>query len=185
MNTLRVATFNLLYQHASAPRDTWDERRRLARRAVERARPDAIGFQEVFPSMLPELQDIAGELAIVPGPTTGGTKWFDLSVPIGMALESLRTGRLPERMAVRALDSERMRTGEHLPIAYRADRLRPIEDGAFWISPTPGVSGAVSVWSSGRLSSPRTSPSSRKTAVAALPSARGGRRMSAELIPSR
>jgi endonuclease/exonuclease/phosphatase family metal-dependent hydrolase len=140
---LRIATFNLLYHQASAPRDAWDARRRIARRAIERSRADVIGLQEVFPSMLPDLPEIVGGLAILPGPATGGTKWFDFSIPIGMALESLRTGRFPERVAVRTLDSERMRTGEHLPIAYRAERLRPIESGGFWISPTPDVPGSM------------------------------------------
>lgn len=133
----------MLFNHAGVAQGAWQDRRRLARRAVERARPDVVGFQEIFPSMLGDLAEIASGLEIVRGPTSGRPRFFDVSLPMGLALESIRTGKLPDRVFVRMRGSERMKTGMHQPIAYRGDRLRPLESGGFWISPTPDVPGSM------------------------------------------
>jgi endonuclease/exonuclease/phosphatase family metal-dependent hydrolase len=141
--TLRIATFNVLFNHASVGNGCWEDRRRLARRAVDRARPDVIGLQEIFPSMLADVPEIVGDLTIVPGPTNGRPRWMDMSLPIGLALEAIRTGRPPDRVFQRARNSERMLAGMHQPIAYRANRLRPIDSGGFWISPTPDLPSSL------------------------------------------
>jgi endonuclease/exonuclease/phosphatase family metal-dependent hydrolase len=143
VTTLRIATFNVLFNHAGVGHGAWEERRLLARRAVGRARPDVLGLQEIFPSMLGDVREIAAGLEIVAGPTSGPPRFFDVSLPIGLALEAIRTGKLPHRVFVRARGSERMKTGQHQPIAYRADRVRPLESGGFWISPAPDLPASM------------------------------------------
>ncbi len=132
-----------MFSHGTVGNAGWAERRRLARVAVERMRPDVLGLQEVFPSMHEDVRAITAPLELVLGPSTGKPRWFDVSKPAGYVLEALRTGKPPAKGWHDMRNSERMRAGEHLPIAYRADRLRPIEEGGFWISRKPDVPGSM------------------------------------------
>lgn len=140
---MRVATFNVLFAHRSEGPGSWGERRPLVARAIARARPDLIGLQEVFPSTLDDIARLIPDLALIPGPPTGPPRAFDLSVPGEWLLRALRTRRLPRLAELARARSERMLAGEHLPIAYRAGILRPIDGGGFWISPTPEQPGSM------------------------------------------
>lgn len=142
MSTLRVATFNILFAHRGEGPGSWSDRLPLIAEAIERARPDVIGFQEAFPSTLDSLRVATGDLVLVPGPTSGVPRWFDLSVTGELVLRAIRTGRW-ETGDLSIHRSERMAGGEHQPIAYRPDRLRPVASGAFWISSTPTVAGSM------------------------------------------
>jgi endonuclease/exonuclease/phosphatase family metal-dependent hydrolase len=140
--TLRVATFNLLFAHRGDGPGSWSDRLPLIGEAIERASPDVIGFQEAFPSTLDSLRAAAGDRVLIPGPTSGVPRWFDLSVTGELVLRAIRTGRWGTGdLSIHR--SERMAGGEHQPIAYRADRLRPVASGAFWISSTPEVAGSM------------------------------------------
>jgi endonuclease/exonuclease/phosphatase family metal-dependent hydrolase len=141
--SLRIATFNVLFARGEEGPGAWPARVPIIRRAIARARPDVIGFQEVFPSMLDAVRGAAGDLELIPGPTSGAPRWFDIG-PLGeLALRMIRTGRVRPPSEVGALRAERHQVGEHLPIAYRRDRLQPIESGAFWISATPERPGSM------------------------------------------
>jgi endonuclease/exonuclease/phosphatase family metal-dependent hydrolase len=119
MAAIRLATFNVLCSHLLAG-PTWSERRPLLRRSVEHARPDVLGLQEVLPSRLADVADLVAPLTLVPGPSTGAPRWF----------------------ASKA-SAERNQAGEHLPIAYRADRFELLDTGGFWVSATPERPGSL------------------------------------------
>ena len=140
--SIRLATFNLLYQHAGDGPGSWTRRQPLARRAIEEARADLIGFQEVFPSALDALRKDLGAMTLIPGPTSGPPRWVDASYWGELVLRTIRTGRVPDR-SLWFDRSERLVAGEHVPIAYRASRLRPLASGAFWISPDPDRPGSM------------------------------------------
>lgn len=97
------------------------ERLPLLRRSVEAARPDVLGLQEVLPSKLADVAELVAPLTLLPGPTAGPPRWLGVSTT----------------------HSERNRAGEHLPIAYRADRFERRDGGAFWSSATPGTPGSL------------------------------------------
>jgi endonuclease/exonuclease/phosphatase family metal-dependent hydrolase len=141
--SLRIATFNVLFARGEEGPGAWPRRVPIIRRAIARARPDAIGFQEVFPSMLEAMRGAAGDLDLMPGPTSGPPRWFDVSPAGELVLRIIRSRRLRPSADVSLLRAERQRTGEHLPIAYRTDRLRPLASGAFWISATPDRPGSM------------------------------------------
>lgn len=135
----RIATFNVLFGHPGTGPGSWSERRPLLRRAIEAARPDVLGLQEVLPSKLADVADLAAPLTLIPGPCTGPARWFDVS----LAIESpVRTLRFPQAHEARAR-SERMQAGEHLPIAYRADRFELLDTGGFWVSANPDRPGSM------------------------------------------
>jgi endonuclease/exonuclease/phosphatase family metal-dependent hydrolase len=119
MTTLRIATFNVLCGNLFGP-DLWPERLPLLRRAIETSRPDVLGLQEVLSSKLMDTADLVSPLTLVPGPPTGAPRWFWVSAV-----------------------SERNQAGEHLPIAYRADRFELAGSGGFWISATPDRPGSM------------------------------------------
>jgi endonuclease/exonuclease/phosphatase family metal-dependent hydrolase len=116
---LRIATFNVLCGPLFGP-SSGPERLPLLRRAIEAAHADVLGLQEVLPSRLADAADLVSPLSLVPGPSTGA----------------------PRRFWVSAI-SERNRVGEHLPIAYRADRFELAGSGGFWISATPDRAGSM------------------------------------------
>jgi endonuclease/exonuclease/phosphatase family metal-dependent hydrolase len=118
MPTIRLATFNVLCEPLwSGP--TWSERRPLLRRSIEHARADVLGLQEVLSSRLADMANLVTPLSLVPGPATGPPRW-----------------------SVSAASPERNQAGEHLPIAYRADRFELLDSGGFWVSATPERSGS-------------------------------------------
>jgi endonuclease/exonuclease/phosphatase family metal-dependent hydrolase len=119
MTSIRLATFNVLCAHVLAG-PTWSQRRPLMRRSIEHARADVLGLQEVLPSRLEDVAELVAPLTLMAGPSTGPPRWF----------------------ALRAAP-ERNRAGEHLPIAYRADRFELLGTGAFWITATPGRPGSL------------------------------------------
>lgn len=119
MTPIRLATFNVLCAHLLAG-PTWSERRPLMRRSIEIARADVLGLQEVVPSRLADVAELVAPLILVPGPSTGPPRWF----------------------ASKA-SAERNSAGEHLPIAYRADRFELQGTGAFWISAAPERPGSL------------------------------------------
>jgi endonuclease/exonuclease/phosphatase family metal-dependent hydrolase len=139
--TLRIATFNVLFAHREAGPGSWSERRPLVAQAIERARPDVLGMQEAFPSTIEDLREVVGPLALIPGPTSGRPRWFDLSRAGEHVLRTVRTRGLPP--FERNVRSERMLSGEHLPIVYRPERLAPEGSGAFWISRHPHQPGSM------------------------------------------
>jgi len=112
---IRLATFNVLWRGA-----TWSRRRPLMRRSIERARADVLGLQEVLSSRLADIANLVAPLTIVPGPSTGPPRWF-----------------------VSNACPERNQAGEHLPIAYRADRFELLDTGGFWVSATPERPGSL------------------------------------------
>ena len=112
---IRLATFNVLWTGA-----TWSQRRPLMRRSIESARADALGLQEVLPSRLADIASLVAPLTLVPGPSTGPPRWF-----------------------VSNTSPERNQAGEHLPIAYRADRFELLGTGGFWVSATPERPGSL------------------------------------------
>lgn len=142
MSSIRIATFNVLFARGGDGPGSWSERVPLVARAITRARPDVIGCQEVFPSMLDGLRLALCDLTLVPGATSGPGRWFDLSDAGEVVMRAIRSGGLPPLSEAARLASER-RDGEHLPIAYRSDRLRVVESGAFWISATPDRRGST------------------------------------------
>lgn len=135
MNSLRVATFNTLFPNALEHPGTWTWRSELIRRAIQRAHPDVIGLQEVLPATLAELPRLLGALSFVAGPDRGPARAFSPYPLLESTLRLVRTGtlRTPEGSAREPVRN----SAEYLPIAYRADRLKPLESGAFWISATP------------------------------------------------
>ena len=139
---VRIATFNVLFGHRDEGPGGWPGRLPLLRRAIEAARPDLLGLQEVFPSRLASLAGALGDLALVPGPCTGRPRWFDVSHVAERVLNAVRTRRLhaPGRAPAR---SERMTSGAHQPIAYHPGRFRPLESGGFWISSSPDRPGSM------------------------------------------
>jgi len=120
VTVLRIATFNVLCVDLLPGTRSWPGRLPLLRRSVERALPDVLGLQEVLPSKLADAAHMVAPLTLVPGPSTGPVRRFDASL-----------GR-----------SERNKVGEHLPIAFRADRMELLETGAFWVSETPDRPGS-------------------------------------------
>jgi endonuclease/exonuclease/phosphatase family metal-dependent hydrolase len=136
---LRLATFNVAFGHVAEGAD-WSERLPLFRRAIERARPDILGLQEVFPSYLPRLEETLGGLAVVAGPCSGPSRWIDPSPIVERLANAARGARLPELFSH---SMERMTTGELVPIAYEPARFRALQHGAFWISPTPEQPGSM------------------------------------------
>jgi hypothetical protein len=86
----------------------------MLRRLIETAEPDVLGLQEILPSRLADAANLVAPLTLVPGPSTGSTRWF--GGPAG---------------------SERNPSGEYLPIAYRADRFDVYDSGCLWIAATP------------------------------------------------
>jgi endonuclease/exonuclease/phosphatase family metal-dependent hydrolase len=141
VSPLRIATFNLLYANRDVGSGSWSERRALVRLAIEGARPDVLGLQEVFPSGLEDLTQVLGDLSLVPGPSTGPARWFDLSAAGEFVLRTIRTRRITRVSG--STSSEHGTTGEHQPIAFRSTRLRPLESGAFWISSHPNRPGSM------------------------------------------
>ncbi|TMQ74088.1 MAG: hypothetical protein E6K81_01360 [Candidatus Eisenbacteria bacterium] len=137
MSTLRLATFNLLFARGERGPGSWPERRPLIRQVIERARPDVLGLQEALPSMLADLPELLGPLAAIVGPPTGPPRWVAASSAAEGLMHAIRTRRRPGPR------SERGVSGEHLPIAYRADRLRPVASGGFWVSATPDHPGSM------------------------------------------
>ena len=119
MPVFRSATFNVLCAYPFGPR-AWPERRLLLRRSIDAARPDVLGLQGVFPSKLADAADLVAPLTLVPGPSRGPARWFG-----------------------GAAGSERNRGGEHLPIAYRADRFRLHDSGGLWMSATSDPPGSM------------------------------------------
>ena len=117
MSRLRIATFNVLCGNLLTG---WPGRLPLLRRSVEAARPDVLGLQEVLPSTVADAANIVAPLTLIPGPLTG-----------------------PSRLDLYAGRSERNQVGEHLPIAYRSDRLALLESGGFWISDAPDRPGSM------------------------------------------
>lgn len=119
MDPIRLATFNVQCGHLlTGP--AWADRRPLMRRSIELARADVLGLQEVLPSTLGDMASLVAPLTLVPGPSTGPYRW---------------SGSI--------LSRERAQAGEHLPIAYRADRFELYESGGFWVSETPDKPGAL------------------------------------------
>ena len=119
MPVFRIASFNVLCGYPLGP-CAWSELRLPLRRSIEAARPDVLGIQEIFPSKLADAADLVAPLTLVPGPSTSPVRWF--GGPAG---------------------SERNRGGEHLPIAYRADRFRLHASGGFWMSATSDSPGSM------------------------------------------
>jgi endonuclease/exonuclease/phosphatase family metal-dependent hydrolase len=117
--SFRIATFNVLCGDPLTGTRSWPGRLPLMRRSIEAAGPDVLGLQEVLPSKLADAADIVAPLTLVPGPSTG-RRWYDASIA----------------------RSERNRAGEHLPIAYRSDRIQLLDSGGFWISGTPDRPGS-------------------------------------------
>jgi endonuclease/exonuclease/phosphatase family metal-dependent hydrolase len=138
---IRIATFNVLFGHPGTGPGSWSERRPLLRRAIEAARPDVLGLQEVFPSKLADVADLAAPLTLVPGPSTGPPR-IDFSSAVELVVRTVRTRRVPPGHETRAR-SERLLAGEHQPIAYRADRLERLDSGGFWISANPDRPGSM------------------------------------------
>jgi endonuclease/exonuclease/phosphatase family metal-dependent hydrolase len=136
----RLATFNVAFGHVDEGAE-WRERLPLFRRAIERARPDILGLQEVFPSHLTRLEESLGGLEVVAGPCSGPSRWIDPAPIVERLTTAARHARLPRMLS--ASRSERMTTGEHVPIAYDPSRFRVLQSGAFWISPTPGQPGSM------------------------------------------
>ena len=141
--TLRVATFNVLFGHRDAGVGSWRHRRPLIERSIESARPDILALQEVFPSKLADMGEAVRDLEFIAGPASGPPRWGDVSVYGEQLLRMARTLRLPSAAEFKGPASERMVSGEHQPIAYRASRLRPLASGAFWISATPERAGSL------------------------------------------
>lgn len=139
MSSLRVATFNTLFPSALEQPGTWARRSELIRRAIERARPDVIGLQEVLPATLEELPGLLGDLSFVAGPDRGPARAFSPYPLLESALRLVRTGSL--RGPEGARHEPVRNSAEHLPIAYRTERLKPVASGAFWISATPEQPG--------------------------------------------
>ena len=122
MAALRIATFNVLTEPLlSGP--SWSARLPLIHRSIENARADVLGVQEVLPSRLADMASMVSPLKLIPGPVTGRPRWF-----------------------VSAASPERNRAGEHLPIAYRADRFELLDTGGFWVSATPERPGSLLPW---------------------------------------
>lgn len=142
MTMIRIATFNVLFGPPGTGSDSWSERRPLMRRAIEAARPDILGLQEVLPSKLADVTDLVAPLTLASGPSTGPPRWSPVAVAVESVLETVRTRRLPQTGEARPL-SERMGAGEHLPIAYRADRFDLLGTGGFWISASPNRPGSM------------------------------------------
>ena len=134
--TLRIATFNVLSGDADTAAGSWAQRRPLIRRAIEVARPDILGLQEVVAPRLEEVAELVAPMTLVPGPGAGPPCWPHLSLAAAAALDLVRALRVPTPGEARAR-REAIGIGEHLPIAYRADRYRLLESGGFWISSTP------------------------------------------------
>jgi endonuclease/exonuclease/phosphatase family metal-dependent hydrolase len=119
MALLRIATFNVACAYLFGP-CAWSERQLMLRRLIETAQPDVLGLQEILPSRLADAANLVAPLTLVPGPSTGPTRWF-----------------------AGAAGSEGNPGGEHLPIAYRADRFDLHDTGWLWISATPDRPGSM------------------------------------------
>ena len=116
---LRVATFNVACAYLFGP-CAWSDRRRMLRRLIETAQPDVLGLQEILPSKLADAANLVAPLTLVPGPSTGSTRWFG-----------------------GAAGFERNPSGEYLPIAYRADRFDLHDSGCLWITAAPERPGSM------------------------------------------
>ena len=141
--TLRIATFNVLFGDVGHEPGSWSSRSALWPRVVARLRPDVLGMQEVFPSMLDDVRRELEGFAVLPGPFTGRARKGDVALVLDALLKSIRT----RRIAAPSQDASPLRrahttTGHLQPIAYRADRLRPIDGGGFWVSDTPDRPGS-------------------------------------------
>ena len=139
---LRIATFNVLFRDGRNGSGSWSERRPLLRRAIEAARSDVLGLQEVLPSKLADVTDLVAPLTLVPGPSAGPSVWSNVSLAVETVAQTVRTRRIGHAHEPQ-VHSERMRTGEHLPIAYRADRFELLDSGSFWISANPDRPGSL------------------------------------------
>jgi endonuclease/exonuclease/phosphatase family metal-dependent hydrolase len=142
MTTIRIATFNVLFGHPGTEPGSWTERRPLVRQAIEAARADVLGLQEILPSKLADAADLVAPLTLVAGPSTGPPRWSAVSVAAEWVVQFVRTRRFPRAGEIQAR-SERTEAGEHLPIAYRTDRFELLDTGGFWISETPDRPGSL------------------------------------------
>lgn len=106
MTPLRVATFNTLFPNALALPGTWTRRSELIRRAIERARADVIGLQEVLPATLAELPRLLGGLSFVAGPDRGPARAFSPYPLLESTLRLVRTGSLRAESCERISERE-------------------------------------------------------------------------------
>ena len=113
-------------------------------------------------------------------------------VEAGLRARRARARRGRASSALNATGASTIRGSRPAPAGSRTRRAASASCGrstrcsSAWISPTPGVSGAVSVWSSGRSELARARRRARgRRPSPTWPSARGGRSTSVESMPSR
>ena len=137
MSRFRLATFNILFAHEDEGPGSWGERRPLICRALSETRADILGLQEVLPPRLSDVAEDVGDLTLIPGPVNGAPRWAEVSLAAEFVLRTVRTRRVPRSIRELRTRSQRLVSGEHQPIAYRADRFLLRGTGAFWISSSP------------------------------------------------
>jgi endonuclease/exonuclease/phosphatase family metal-dependent hydrolase len=157
-------TWNTLYASASSPMGSWNARAPLVVETVSAEQPDVLGLQEMDPTQLDFARaGFAGYTALL-GQPTGVSKHphqIRILAPFALLAAALlwaRVGPPPWSPGVALIQVmlvsfgvigpvvlfalERYRgpfrePGEFLPLLYRADRLRALEDGTLWLSNTP------------------------------------------------
>jgi endonuclease/exonuclease/phosphatase family metal-dependent hydrolase len=157
-------TWNTLYASASSPMGGWDARAPLVVETVSVEQPDVLALQETDPTQLDFARaGFAGYTALLGQPTGVSKHPHQIRILAPFALLALaliwaRFGPPPWSWGVALVQLvlfvfgvigpvvlfalERYRgpfrePGEFLPLLYRADRLRALEDGTLWLSNTP------------------------------------------------
>ena len=163
MPRLRLMTWNVLYGVVASPLGPWSVRGPHARDVIIEAAPDILALQEIDVSQLAFVREgVPGYAALVGEPS--GVSSYPAHVRwVGYALIALAAvlawthapawvtawacalgAALP--LAMFGLEKYRgpfRAPGEHAPILYRPDRVRPLDDLTHWISETPDVPGSA------------------------------------------
>lgn len=146
---------------------TWEQRRGVVRELVLRELPDVVGFQEVEDRQVAHLCEDLDGYECIAGPVNGvdrGPRWAARIAPpltaAGLALwwRSRRGGRAKDApvvplasaallalaavpvagaLVLRRVKGHALKSGGHLPLFFRRDRLRAVEHGTFWVSERP------------------------------------------------
>jgi endonuclease/exonuclease/phosphatase family metal-dependent hydrolase len=127
--TLRVMTFNVLYDAVRNLVPAWARRRPLVAETIRSAGPDVVCLQEVSHRQLDDLVHDLPEYEFLPGAVSGSTRvppW----APGVTGIARLILGDFLDR-------------GELCPILLRKGRVSSVQHGSFWVSPDGESSESV------------------------------------------
>jgi endonuclease/exonuclease/phosphatase family metal-dependent hydrolase len=174
---MKILTLNLLYADASYLADasdagTWEQRRGLVQKVIERHQPDVIGMQEVQDTQLHDLCELLPQYEAIPGPVNGVDRmpiWTRYGAPPLLAMmawswwqrhngraglycyatcatcSTLATALLATTAILQQKKGNALKTGGHCPIFVRRERFSVVESSTSWISRQPQKPNSILV----------------------------------------